>query len=184
MCNKFERQSYQTGVSRNASIVLERLRWGFLVACFLNNIIVPVICSYICLVAINSLVMNGFGLSPWSLLYTICASFWVCCFWGGKNQEQAHAVTIMSLQLVTFRREGSALKLWWLRFFFTNCTILGYHGFCMKNIYLSGRPSDGWPEAEKHHCLHQHEHQDQSGQGASIPDICKFWYTATLFRPE
>ena len=56
------------------------------------------------------LVLNGFGLSPWSRLYAICASLGLL-FWGEKNQEQAHAVTIMSLQLVTFRREGSALKL-------------------------------------------------------------------------
>ena len=135
---------------------------------------------HICLVAINT-----FG-SEWiwsqSLVTFVRNLCFLALFFGvEKNQEQAHAVTIMSLQLVTFRREGSALKLWWLGFFFLNCKILGYHGFCMKNIYLSGRPSDGWPEAEKHHCLHQHEHQDQSGQGASIPDICKFW---TLFQPE
>ena len=110
--NKVERQSYQTGVSRNASIVLERLRWGFLVACFLekyhcsSDMFTSAWLQSICLV------LNGFGLSPWSL----CTQFvllWVCCFWGEKNQEQAQAVTIMSLQLVTFRREGSALKLRW-----------------------------------------------------------------------
>ena len=108
--NKVERQSYQTGVSRNASIVLERLRWGFLVACFLekyhcsSDMFTSAWLQSICLV------LNGFGLSPWSLLYAICASWF---FGGEKNQEQAHAVTIMSLQLVTFRREGSALKLRW-----------------------------------------------------------------------
>ena len=55
------------------------------------------------------LVLNGFGLSPWSLCRQFVLLLFV--FGGEKNQEQAHAVTIMSLQLVTFRREGSALKL-------------------------------------------------------------------------
>ena len=98
---------------------------------------------------------------------------------GGKNQEQAHAVTIMSLQLVTFRREGSALKLKWLCFFYELYDCWPSWLLHEKNRYLSGRPSDGWPKAEKHH--YQHQHQDQ---GASIPDICKFWYAATLFKPE
>ena len=51
-----------------------------------------------------------------SVLGHFCTQFvllfgFVVFFGGGENQEQAQAVTIMSLQLVTFRREGSALKL-------------------------------------------------------------------------
>ena len=72
---------------------------------------------HICLVAINT-----FG-SEWiwsqSLVTFVRNLCFLALFFGvEKNQEQAHAVTIMSLQLVTFRREGSALKLKWLCFFY------------------------------------------------------------------